>query len=274
MSYSWDGFRIDARGMDAALDVVDLFRPRALDLLRQWNAALLAGHAAALIDRSAARGEAPPRAPLSEAWGAVQDRRTRIIREELRDPEVDPEFRLTIMRGGHAVYGLIATEQPEWRAAWHDHPGVSDFSWWNGTDRPDDVSAEEWELRGETLRSLMPDSWPAGHGLVVHLTPRYVRSTPEEVLAAIPSMKVRRTRTALDLATSRRMRDRLGEPPYEQGDLLAEASSAMSWISSPEGTSTRDRIADELDLPVIDMTTLLGFDPQATKGAPDGTKDR
>ena len=260
MGLVWDGFRMDVRSFDEAMDMVDAFRPTARTMLQEWNARLLASAATALIDGAVVRGAARPSRPLSQAWSDIQDRRLSIIRTERRDPVVDPEFRLTLVRHEGHVYGLDHCEHADWRNAWRSTPGVHDFAW-GDHERPDDVPRAEWRLRERAWKAMIPDAWPAGHGIVVVLTPRYFDSTPEEILAVVPSMADRILRSATDLALSARIAQTRGTPS-DASTLARAASKAASWITSDMAMKERDRIAAGLTLPTIDLDTLLGFDPE------------
>jgi hypothetical protein len=265
MGYAWDGFRMSCSTLDEALDVVDAFRPAARTMLQDWNARLLAEGAATLIDQACVRELPMPTAPLSQTWEKAQDRRLQIIRTERRDPAVDPEFRLTLFRHDGGIYGLDHTEQPEWRDAWRAFPGIADFSWWNGGERPDGISRQEWIRRERAWKAMIPDMWPAGHGVVVILTPRYFDSSPQEVLAAMPSMDDRRRRMAADLALTARMEHIMPDASKDAQALIAAAARASSWIATEEGIAERDRLMLGMSLPDIDLPMLLGFDPEMQK---------
>jgi len=270
MSISWDGFGMEATTLDAAMDVVEAFRPHAVRMLHEWNARLVAETAAMMIDRAHVRGTACPATPLSTAWASIQDRRLAIVRTERRDPAVDPEFRLVILRSGSGIYGLVHTERAEWRQAWLDQRAVSDRSWWDGSDRPEGVGAAEWRRRGRLWRTLVPDMWPAGHGCTVHLTPRYFASTPAEVLDALPDMRNRLGRTAVDLALGARMAQIAGTSADMHAHVAA-ASDASFWIGTEEGIAERDRLMADMNLPEIDLAMLLGCDPE--NHGPSGQKE-
>lgn len=269
MSHAWDGFRMTTSTLHDAMDVVDAFRPVAMRMLHEWNARLLADAATTLLDTACARGLAPPARPLSTAWSTIQDRRLRIVRSEERDPRVDPEFRLTLLRHEGAVYGLVHTEQQTWRQAWLDQQEIADYSWWTG-EPPEHLDAAEWDRREEAWKAMLPDMWPAGHGVVVILTPRYFESAPDDVLAALPDMETRRRRTATELALSSRM-SHMVEGSEEAIDVVAAASRVACWMGTDEGVAERDRLMENLDLPMVDLAALLGSDPE--KDMPERQKE-
>lgn len=79
-------------------------------------------------------------------------RQQEVKKTQRRDPEVDMEFEIVILPDleQRALYGIFYTE----RRTWGDHvrslPWYIDYSYWNNTDRPDDVTDAEWEERSET----------------------------------------------------------------------------------------------------------------------------
>lgn len=263
MSISWDGFSIEAGTLDSAMDVVDAFRPRLLRMLREWNAALLAETAAGMIDHAHVRGLPIPAAPLSTAWSSIQERRLAIARTERRDPAVDPEFRLTLLRHDDCIYGLVHTERTEWRQAWLDQSCVTEFAWWNGTDRPDGIGQAEWQRRGRIWQDLIHDMWPAGHGCIAILAPRHFETDPADVLDALPCMSDRIRHTAVDLALSARMKQIAGTSDDMYAHIAA-ASEASFWIGTDEGVAERDRLMADMTLPDIDLAMLLGWNPEKT----------
>lgn len=66
---------------------------------------------------------------------------------------VDPQ---TNRVGGHDHYARIYTERPEYREAFLGATGATDFHYQNQSDRPDDVTDEQWEERRETWGRVMP----------------------------------------------------------------------------------------------------------------------
>jgi hypothetical protein len=224
-------------------------------MMHEWDAALLARRAIEAVDRAHVRGLPRPQAPLSRAWRDVQEQRLRIARESIRHPEVDPQFDLVLLRHRGVVHGLVATEHADWRLAWLDRPEVSEYAWWNGSDRPGDVSPEDWAARGALWREMIPDLWPAGHGAIVHLTPAQVHSTPEEVLLKVPDMDARRRHAADELAIDAQA------AKIASGDAVHATLRAAAWLRTEEGRTERDRLAASLELPEADLQTLIGRPP-------------
>lgn len=256
MSYSWDGFRIDASTLDEALDVVDAFRPVALHLRDLKNAAVVASIAATEIDNACVRGLPVDWCPLARTWDSVEKRRLAIVRTERHDPEVDLDFRLNLFRHPTGLHGIVTTTQRDWRDAWFALPQIHDMRWWNGTDRPNDVPQEEWDRRGERWRELIPSKTPALSSYEVILTPRWSRAPAlAEILAALPSEEIRRHHVAKEIAIQRRMDE--DEGSQTDSDKITRTIEAAIWSMSQEGSCAVDEIASKLVLPTIDATMLM-----------------
>ena len=255
MSHAWDGFRMEVATLDEAMDVVDAFRPVATTMSERWNAEVLADTVADVVDRHWIRTGRVPKGSLATASQMVDDRRRKISREGIRDPRVDPEFNLTLMRHEGSVYGLVHTEQTPWRTAWLSVSGVVDYSWWNGSDRPVGISQARWNARGKAWRAMIPGLRPADRGMLIVLTPGYRTPTPQEVLSAIPDMDRRRETMARDIVFSDRYRHVMSTD--EPCDDMAIVHDLVTWAESDEGMAEHRRISDGLKLPEIDMATIM-----------------
>ena len=259
MSLHWDGFQMKARTLDEALEVVNEFRPIASSMLHQWNAALLAAKAVKLIDRAHVHGQSYPVNPLAKVDYEISSQRLEIIRQEIRHPQVDPCFDLTLFRHEGSIYGLISTEQDSWRKAWLNRPEVMDFSWWNGTDRPDGLDQNEWARRDKAWKKMIPHSWPAETGIIIHLNPRYFSSRIEDVMEALPSLADRRRNMATEIATTRKMAENISQNKGPDA-LIAAAAIASCCIGTESGRAEIAAIEEKLDLPVITQEMLLKND--------------
>lgn len=76
----------------------------------------------------------------------------------LRNHAVDTDFQIVVFPHQDSFLGIAYTESEKWFDQWLSMPGVSEYGYWNNTDPPNNVSDEEWEVRGmvwdEVLGSL------------------------------------------------------------------------------------------------------------------------
>lgn len=70
--------------------------------------------------------------------------------------------------GGDATLLLVHAVNPDYRLALLEAPGFEDFAYWDNSDRPGDVSADEWRDRRSAWElALAPDWVPANHGVSI-----------------------------------------------------------------------------------------------------------
>jgi len=195
---------------------------------------------------------------LSRAYGEVQERILEIGRSNTRDPEVDTSFDVVICEDGtHAVL-LSFTEHSAWFTDLLSLPGAEDFSYWDGTDRPDDVTEEDWATRRRTYERILsrdPHGRPAGCGVTLSFQRPVSPPSIEAILAEVPSVDIRARRMARQVM--------LAEWAHEQGAGSIEMDSFMAFTTSlatPEKAPEIDRRAAEiaLQLPALTEAHLKG----------------
>lgn len=98
--------------------------------------------------------------PLTSAVFAVDRAHHQIAKTGQRNPRLDFNFEVVAMpdpHDHHSSYAIIYTEQDEYRKVWQDLYNVEPFGYWNNTDRPDDITDDEWDSRRRTWNRVIPD---------------------------------------------------------------------------------------------------------------------
>jgi hypothetical protein len=144
------GFRFQG-DIHQFLETVEFFRPW---IKRQGKK---------LLEEFMARG------PKFSDW--LDDRRD-VAHKGLRNPLVDTDFKLTVFpRRDGFVYGIAYHDHPAWFERWLKVPGVTEYGYWNNTDEPEGMSAEEWEARKKKWDELIPPPHvPAMFGLSIDVS--------------------------------------------------------------------------------------------------------
>jgi hypothetical protein len=96
-------------------------------------------------------------------------------RTNRRDPRVDGgDFALTFFPVPFKNYtiGIVYTDESDWRDAWYAQDEVEHYGWWDGSDRPDDVSLKTWTRRKHDWNDVLkPEPGiPMECGLSIRLT--------------------------------------------------------------------------------------------------------
>ena len=136
--------------------------------------------------------------PVAAARAYLQKKHKRVLDDGIRQPGYDFTCTLTVgpdpNDSAGPLYVLVFAEMPEYLAAVEQLPGVEHWPYWNSTDGPADVSAEDWDARGQTWDRVLTDqanpsqlrprlSWD----LHTRWSDYAVGATREKILAAIPS---------------------------------------------------------------------------------------
>lgn len=129
------GFQLSASSLQEVLDTVKAFRP--------W---VLARSQTLLNDfiKTSAGGD------VNEGWRRWDELRRTTVKQGMRMPLVDTEFSLTFFPDGDRFLGIAYTEHQHWFEQWLAQPGVSEYAYWNNTDRPRHVTEADWQLRKES----------------------------------------------------------------------------------------------------------------------------
>lgn len=71
-----------------------------------------------------------------------------------RNPIVDTDFSITVFPEMESIaqtwLGIAFTEHPGWYAEWMKLPYLSDYAYWNNTDRPKAIRPEDWDERSRS----------------------------------------------------------------------------------------------------------------------------
>lgn len=191
--------------------------------------------------------------PLMEAFHSVMDRQREIKKTGYRDCEVDFDFEVSVMPHGRNIYGIIYTERGKWRDLFMSQPEISDFSYWDDTDRPDDITERRWRHRYKVWDTILlrgPDAIPAMRGLSAQCTTESLWIDAEDIIAAIKPHEVRVRNLArsavMDAEFKRRMTG------FSDNGVKAQVFSIFfdveKWLKSPEGEAILQTKIKELEV--------------------------
>jgi len=151
------GFRLATDSFAEALRIVEAFRP--------W----VTEQAEKRLDSFLAHVMEEDGCDFVAAYDKWQARRISMRqREHMAMPAVDTDFSVVLVPTQGYLIGRVYTVQPEWRAAWYEHPGVEVFSYWDNMEGPEDVSEEDWAARGKAW-SIITDRPMSMQGFSIEL---------------------------------------------------------------------------------------------------------
>lgn len=83
------------------------------------------------------------------------DLRAKTKQLNLRTPTIDTDFQLVFFPYKKKFLGIAYTEHDEWYESWCKMPGVREYAYWNNTDKPCDISNNEWSARGRAWDKVL-----------------------------------------------------------------------------------------------------------------------
>lgn len=175
--------------------------------------------------------------PLTFADLKLMERQKKIKVQQTRDPGVDFSFDVSLMPFENDVYAIVYTDQSDWLNLWSQQTFVESFSYWDNSDKPDDINEKEWEQRSKIWDSIFSNkdlgSTPAMNGFNAQCCAEYVYVEPKLILENIPTLDNRVQILAESITLSKYMK-----PEYVEeykNKIFELVSNARKWMKTPEG---------------------------------------
>jgi hypothetical protein len=208
--------------------------------------------------------------PLVQAHIILSDAYIKSKREGTRSPDFDFEFEVCFIPCGKATLALLYTEKEEFRKIWERHPKVRDYHYQNQTDRPRNVTAEQWRRRAKDWDVALLDKGglPASAGFTMSTFGYYGLPYPHaaDVIKHIPSFEKRVQSIANDAVLEQKSLQ-LREAGEE---MFASVMEAQRWIKrTDEGKAAVQKASIEVAGKL--KKTLVKEDLLSTGVKPNGT---
>lgn len=198
----------------------------------------------------------------------VREERAEAIREiemySRRNPIIDPEFKVSLYLNNGKWYGMWRCEQDDWAKEWMEMAGVDEFNYWNGSDRPDDLSEEDWDSRRAVWSEIFSShNVNTKSGFEAQIVPQrpFLTYGVDDVLNWVPDFELR-----LDRAARNALRDRMfGEYVERDQDWMAKVmrihQEIGKFMESPDGQERLREVrlqCEDLMHPEITIDDLTG----------------
>lgn len=178
----YTGFAWDASDFPMVMERLKVVEARLKQMCTQRKAEQLAEMAVWRIDKACmaiARGDADAptgkvHSPVSDAFDEMHKRQKEILSSGYRDPQVDFEVKIAmwyVPSQKRFIGRVIAEDQGAAYKLVRRQPGVSNFQYWNNTDRPARMSRREWDSRAEVWNEI--DKGQHGLPLVITIDAAY-----------------------------------------------------------------------------------------------------
>lgn len=131
----------------------------------------------------------------------IEGRKQKIKATEKRDPVYDFQLDVVIFPEANQIdtLALVFTENETFRRAFADHPMVESFPYWDNTDRPDELTDEQWEQRGKRWVDLIGHDTPSRRGLTRQFEQRFGPDVHyDDIMPCFPKIENRAEKWAMD----------------------------------------------------------------------------
>lgn len=201
--------------------------------------------------------------PLRAAFADTVERQSLSETTGIREPDVDMNFDIFLFPHAHQVFGIVDCDQGDFVQTWMNKSFVEEFSYWNGSDGPEDISPATWEARGKVWNDIFAKRFLISKtGMQIRCSDVEMPSY-EDVLKEVPSFE-RRAQHVAQLNFTRELLERsVGDRDVSTCDIMTAFNSAISERNSHEFANRIEQakilMADKRDLTMADL--MPSYDP-------------
>lgn len=238
------------------------FRAKAEAEFNRAGMDLLANSLASHLDRVAVGLCEQDECPLSTVFFKLLERWKKMLANRHRDPAIDLQCEIALGFHDGMIYAIPLAEHRPYLDIWQKMKGVEPYPYWNNTERPDDMSSEEWGRRASEWNAVFPGPLIES-GLTFTLVNDYAfppRFEFEKIEPFIPDFDTRLTQAAMNVAIHAAIRDAREKYPDDTTPLSKAYFKARD--NAEEIARIKDSIRSRL-APVITKEMALGTKPTA-----------
>lgn len=249
----YNAYLLQGHDLGSAAQLLQKFKMGTLrPMMEQLKTETLARRAVQLFDKATLGLDSEKGNYVSRAWREMRDEQKNAI-AGMREPDVDFGCKLSLINHRSGVYVVMYSEQAEYTRAWEKLPGIVDFSYWNNTDRPDEVSAKDWKKRERVWDSIFKGEVrsPDDAGLSIELLPvdgSWRTPEQEKLLEALPSMDQRVANVHIQAAA---------QELIKKDDIDDTLSAIWNLPNHPRYTEVGETVRSKL-VPEISWQHLTG----------------
>jgi hypothetical protein len=248
-----NGYRIKRMGLLQLQEFLTNFGKRAWDVIEGLMAERMARICSSIADDVQLNGVLPEkfgdfdvrprRSLIGFSMNVIRDNMLNITKTGLRNPAYDFNCEICVMPIRGKILATLYTEQKELREFWEAQSEVSEYAYWNHSDRPDHLTDAQWRRRDANWeKALRPGGWVPGRvGLAFSCLGQYSFPHPnsKHVIPRIRSVWQRARYLARELFMHERIEagakkaKKKGEKP-DYGSLIVETEK---WARTRAGRS-------------------------------------
>jgi len=192
------------------------------------------------------------------AYMDMRNRYFEIQRTSQRDSAMDFDCSAIIIPKEEFTLVLLYAELKEMREAWRNQPGITEYSYYDNVEKPEDVTHQEWEERKKVWLETWGNKQARELGMEVVLgngVPERHEIKLEKIEAYVSSLEER----AKYVAWNKLFDDKFRELKTSDKDWLDINREASKWIRSDEGKNRLSEVMEECKGKMIPELTAKHF---------------
>lgn len=154
----YNGFKIDSNDIFEVQNILMGHHEKVKEITENKTIEFLIRFAVEGLDKDTIEGKETKKNYLSEAGSSLMDRQREVKKSGYRDPVIDFEAEVVVIPYEGKFYGIYYSQQDAFLNNLLENPKVSEFGYWDNTERDDKVSAKEWKQRQKIWDGIFKDT--------------------------------------------------------------------------------------------------------------------
>ncbi len=154
----YTGIRFSTDNLNDVVNILQQFRSSLEYLIHDKTLTYLIKSAILKMDKDAlSEQQTNKNNYFSDSFIELMDKQHNISINKKRHPDVDFKTSVTIFPHNGTFYGMVFTEQNEFYNLLLQYPIVEEYSYWNNTDKPNNITEDEWLMREDIWNDIFKD---------------------------------------------------------------------------------------------------------------------
>lgn len=185
-----------------------------------------------------------------EIYKDVRDRTKEVLKTNRRDVEIDFDFNIVILPIENKTLAIVYSEQNSFVELFKGLPFVEEYGYWDNSDKPDEISEEDWQTRNKDWNEVFKDSSiPSKCGFTFKLI-EGIEEYPDlnEVLSSIPNIE-KRTKVIVSEKIWEEVYKTISEEEWKiinNGSWSRLMEKEQEFRNSPDYDAIKNSIFDEV----------------------------
>lgn len=192
--------------------------------------------------------------PSFAAFKIIENAREEIKKTKRRNPEFDFECNIVLIPTKDKILIQLFSEQNAFARILKDL-GAAEYPYWNNCDRPDDVTQEDWDLRGEEWDVALSAGSnlyiPALAGIQFDPIADYIRGGFDSYVDFVSTLEQRSLFYATNLERNKWFRSKGGLKEDKMSKMIGLLQEFNAWTKTEEGQKAIEKTRVEEVLPKL-----------------------